>query len=659
MRAAHWGILMLILLPIIPCAPSSLAADGSTAMEHLLLVEVMPRFPYEYVAFSNQGPQAIDLRGWAISDGEGAWTFDFDLALEPGGEVCVCANLTFARALRPEALAIDPASDLVRKGRLALADDGDEVLLLHPNGRIVDLLAWGKAAFSGEGWGGARCAPPAEGKALRRLAPSDTDSLADWGEISPGRTGLASIEAEAVVEPFLCPEQMRGRIIREIAFAQRSLEAAVYELTDREVASWLAEAAERGVRVRLLVEGQPVGGMQQPEADLLRALQGAGCEVRAISSWHGFKRYDFLHCKYLISDSCRVLLGSENWAPTSLRGNRGWGASVQSQELAEAFMELFEADFRSDLIDVQAFDAGQLPADVVLGSPGALVQDGDIMGSWATVRTAFSPDHGLEQVLGLMDGAQDRVLMELFYASVEWPGGRGPIQAAVDAARRGAGVRLLLDPSWYNNQGGGGNQALAARLNALAEEEGLDLQAKLLSAQHGYATLHNKGMVVDGAVLISSINWVPSAFRENREAAIIVRSEQAADFFAGSFLEDWTDDRSPPRIDVKGSWTFKEGEGAVLVANVTDEGGVASVTWDVGPDGSIEGEGGFLALTLPVGRHLVQLTARDRFNNSCSTVIEVLVVPSSGPGLDLAPLAAATLCGGALLFALRKRVKRR
>ncbi|MCU0861513.1 MAG: phospholipase D-like domain-containing protein [Methanomassiliicoccales archaeon] len=628
-------------------------------MDHVLLVEVMPRFPYEYVIFANQGAQAIELRGWAISDGEGTWTFDIDLALEPGGEAFVCSNLTFARALRPKAQSIDPSSDLERKGRLALADEGDEVILLDPCGRNIDVLAWGKSAYPDEGWSGARCAPPAEGKALRRLASSDTDSSADWGEVSPGRTGLASIEAEAVVEPFLCPDQMRERIIREIAFAQHSLEAAVYELTDRDVASWLAEAAQRGVRVRLLVEGQPVGGMQQSEAGLLQALQRAGCEVRAISSWHGFKRYDFLHCKYLVSDSHRVLLGSENWASTSLDGNRGWGAIVQSKELARAFMELFEFDFRADLIDVQAFDAGQLPTDAVLGSPGPLVQVGDVLGLWATIRTAVSPDHGLAEVIELMDGAQDRVLMELFYASVEWPGGRGPIQAAVDAARRGVSVRLLLDPSWYNNQGGGGNQALAARLNALAEEEGLDLRAKLLSAQHGYTALHNKGMVADDAVLISSINWVPSAFMENREAAIIVLAEQAADFFAGSFFEDWTDDSSPPLISVQGSWTFIEGEGAVLVANITDEGGVASVTWDVGPDGSIEGEGDFLAVRLPVGRHLIELTARDNFNNSCSTVIEVLVVPSTASRPELAPIAAATLAGGALLFAIRKRVKKR
>jgi len=661
MRAAHWGVIFLILLPIFPCALSSpLLAQGlDPPLSEVMLVEVMPRFPFEYIGMINAGRSSIDLNGWSISDGEGTWTISKDVVLGQGTEAFVCSNVSFLATIHPDAILIDANEDMVRKGRLALADDGDEVLLLDRNNAVLDQLAYGRTSIQGESWQGERCPPPPEGKALRRarpLEPDDTDSAKDWVVVAPGRSQLASMEGEAIAEPFLCPGNMRPRILRELRFAQHTIDVAIYELTDRTVATGLADASARGVQVRILIEGQPAGGLPKGEMETLDALARAGCEVRLISSWHGFKRYDFLHCKYLVADQRRVLLTSENWATSSLDMNRGWGACIDSPRIAMAYLQAFELDFDLHQVDVRAHEPDSLSAKVTLDLRNYENEEG-ILAYDAAVTNVFAPDSSYPAVLELLKGARERVFLELFYATDKWPEGRDPLLAVVDAARRGASVRLLLDNSWYNREGGAENSDLASRLNRLARTEGIDLQAKLVSPYHGFTTLHNKGMVVDDKVLVSSLNWVTHSFSENREAAVVISSQEVASFFSQAFLRDWEDDTEAPTLHLPSYVELQEGERLLLNASADDNSGVVRLYWDLGADGIIEAEGDYYMADLPPGEHIVRATAVDRYNNSCTAEVIVMVLPA-GRGVDyLMPTGVVVALGCGLALLLRKRVK--
>lgn len=623
------------------------------------MCEVLPHFPWEHIGIVNQGPGEVNLKGWSISDGEGSLTFLRDVDLDPMEEAFIGPNITFLSLLHPDSPLLEPSSDLCKKGRMALADEGDETLLLNPQGMVVDLIAYGRSTFSGEGWRGEKCASPPEGKVLRRtsLAPhSDSDTSADWAIDSPGRSQLNPSKSEAMVEAFLCPDQMRSRIIRELRFAQRSVAVAVYLLSDYEVVGSLAAAARRGVHVRVLVEGQPVGGLTVTQTRILEALSSAGCEVFQSFAYHGFKRYDYLHCKYLVVDSRRVLLASENWARESLESNRGWGITVDSAVVAEAFLVTFDKDLDARFPDIWPIT----PKDVE-GLPALLEPDYDCSAPApssiaAEVETILAPDFSYRVVLEMIASARQRLNLELFYFSDKWHPGQDPFQAILDAARRGVSVRLLLDGNWYNNQDGKGNRALAARLNEIASLEHLDMRAKTLSPYHDFTTLHNKGMIADDQVLICSINWVRASFEENREAGLRIISSEVAGFFARAFEGDWIDDSEAPNIIVAPSVQVHEGEELVLNATASDNSGSVRICWDVGDDGSIDAEGAFMVLRLPPGVHSVRVTALDPSNNSRSTEVEVVVLP--GPGNDGLPLAAAgVIVGGLALWKLRKRVK--
>jgi len=55
-----------------------------------------------------------------------------------------------------------------------------------------------------------------------------------------------------------------------------------------------------------------------------------------------------------------------------------------------------------------------------------------------------------------------------------------------------------------------------------------------------FVTTHNKGIIVDGKiVLISSINWSETSVRRNREAGIIVYCEEIAQYYVDVFNWDW------------------------------------------------------------------------------------------------------------------------
>ncbi|MDD1755945.1 MAG: lamin tail domain-containing protein, partial [Methanomassiliicoccales archaeon] len=303
MRGACCLVILLILLPIGQSALSSHPVSGSeTVHADVRISEILPRFPSEHIGIANLGQSDVDLIGWAVSDGEGWWHFTKSMRLPAGKELFIGPNATFLRLLHPGALTLG-TSELGKKGRLALADEGDEAILLDPQGNVADAVAYGRSDYSDPSWKGEKCPTPAEGKVLRRglLAPyCDSDTKDDWAVVTPGRSSFTPISSRSTVEPFLCPDHMRARLLREIAFAHSSIALEVYILSDPNIAGALASASSRGVQVRTLVEGEPVGGLSNAQVSFLQALGKAGCEVFQSFGFHGFKRYDYLHPKFMV-----------------------------------------------------------------------------------------------------------------------------------------------------------------------------------------------------------------------------------------------------------------------------------------------------------------------------------------------------------------------
>ncbi|RMF90691.1 MAG: hypothetical protein D6733_03115 [Methanobacteriota archaeon] len=337
-----------------------------------------------------------------------------------------------------------------------------------------------------------------------------------------------------------------------------ALYISVYELDSPLLARGIEGLLREGKNVTILVEDMPAGGFPREEADLLSALESAGARVYLSG---GDLR--FYHAKYAVSDNDTVLIGTENlggngYPPTGTSGNRGWGVIIGDAGLAEYFASLFYRDLRGAEPFVAPGTTAKEHGEPRPYTPVFGVRE--YRGSFA-VRPVVAPDDAVESIVSLLQSANSSVYVEQFYIYKYW-GGRAAgsveetpnpfLEAAIDAARRGVKVRILLDDTWYNTEEDDpvSNYNTAIYVNEVARREGLDLEARLIDSEAlGIEKLHAKGVVVDGkAALVSSVNWNENSPVNNREVGVIIVGEPAG-YYADVFEHDWKaaepDGRSP------------------------------------------------------------------------------------------------------------------
>ena len=364
--------------------------------------------------------------------------------------------------------------------------------LVTPRGEIADAFCYGTATPS-SGWNGMPFTPMPKGDmAAHDPTIQDTGMSTDWFRSCAGRSERTSTTYRASVDPFTSPEDAQDRMIREIGYARNSIDACVYELGDPIVTKIFMEAEARGVDVNMLIEGQPVAGLSNSSKTAIAALVEAGCDVRLMVSNQSYRRYDCLHAKYFVVDQERVTVMSENWAG-GLVSNRGWGVTVVSQELADDVIDMFQEDSSLERRDVK--DASSAVKDWY--SPPKEVEIPVITGAAtapviADVSVITSPDTSCQSIVDLVSSATTMLLVEQLYIDPAWVGDNQILDELVDAASRGVQVRVLLDQTFVDTSSTRNNSMTVDALNALANERGLDLEARLMSDYYNLGVLHNK-----------------------------------------------------------------------------------------------------------------------------------------------------------------------
>ncbi len=159
------------------------------------------------------------------------------------------------------------------------------------------------------------------------------------------------------MRPFLYPDGALDDVLETLSRAESSILISMYDLNEPSIISCLIDARADKVDVRVLVEGQPVGGMSTSTKRALNDLWRGGCSISLFRSNDSYKRYDYLHGKYAIIDQEYVLIGSENWVTGAFKENRGWGVAVHSFELAQQFTTIFQSDSSTKWPDVGLMEA--------------------------------------------------------------------------------------------------------------------------------------------------------------------------------------------------------------------------------------------------------------------------------------------------------------
>ncbi|ELY70136.1 phospholipase D-like domain-containing protein [Natrinema versiforme] len=426
------------------------------------------------------------------------------------------------------------------EGHLQLATDGDDLRLRNATATI-DSVAYERAPTA-EQW--------------YRTA-SDGDERPTQGQWWPRDATCLPVSSSEIDDAtaFVLPDE--PEVPREtIRNADDRLLLAGYTVTSDAIAADLVAAAERGVDVRVLLEASPVGGTPAPTEGVIETLEAGGVEVRAIGGEAA--RYRYHHPKYAVADD-RVLVTSENWKPSGVGGesSRGWGVRLADETLAADLAAVFRADFEGrDTVsgdtyrtttsfveeDSQDFAATDSSAEFPTNHEAATIPV-------ESAELLLAPDNADRRLQELLAGADDEILViqPSIAADVS------VLEETLAAARRGVDVRILLGSTWYNADE---NEALAADLERVAEQEDIPLEVRLVEDTDRFEKIHAKGVVIDREIaVVGSANWNGNSLENNREVLVALHGDEVAGYYADVFDADWSGD----------SWSFPVGL-AVAVA---------------------------------------------------------------------------------------------
>ncbi|MFH0816917.1 MAG: phospholipase D-like domain-containing protein [Methanobacteriota archaeon] len=672
----------------LPRVPSEGRANGAPLCTDVVLITGVCYAPLdsgEYAELTNVGDSSFDLSDWQLTDFDGTLAFPEGAAIQPGNELVIAENAT------KYIVAFGSWPDFsygnmtcVDKG-FGLANAGEEIALIDPWGVPADIYVFGSSEYAGVGWTGAPATVLGNGKVSTRFSEgglfADTNTSSDWDvgrEVEPGQTAAVSgtfSTSNLTVMAF--PDAGRGRVLSLMDEAENEILVNMYELTVSEAAARLVSAAERGVRVSVLLEGEPVGGFTSVSAELCDLMCNAGIDVRLMTSRSGAREsYRFDHAKYMVVDGRTLYLSTENWSPNGLpadgcAGNRGWAAVVREGSLASFYAGVFRADWEN-FTTPWAEIAGEM--DVV--EPDAVFEAKPFERLFAPVnatgvsviRPVLSPDTSMSNgtIIGMIRAAKKEICAEQMSVYKDWDHYAGGIKISepnpyleelLGAARRGVGVRVLMDSTSYDGEPCD-NVAAVQYLNTMAALEGLNLSAKLVApGPHGFVKIHAKGMVVDSeTALVSSINWGRNSVVENREAGLIIESASAGEYFRAVFDYDWRDDVMPPVAEIDVPSEALVNYSVEISANGSwDDMGIAGYEWLIDGRLVLSDEYALYWMFTTPGNHTVRLTVADAWGNENSTERVVSVEwgescvcpeqPPEGDGMQEDGSAAQTATG--------------
>ncbi len=505
----------------------------------------------EYLILSGNGL----LDNITISDGEGGFRF-------PPGTV-MNGSLTIARSAQafkqshgrlPDFEWLDYSPDIpdvINGHPLRMANSNDE-LVLFEDGVAVQTISW-----------------PGDVKSREGQVHYLENGIWDRRVLMIGQSRFtAQVFRNVSVTAFVSPDCSSEVFATAINDATGSIFVNMYEFSSPSLGASLVAAKDRGVDVRVLIEGGPVGGISPSEKSLIWTINQSGIPVASMVSSatdHAPYRYD--HAKYIIIDNSSLLLTSENFKnsglpPEGMSGNRGWGVYLEDPGLTGYFTEVFATDSACRSVvpyTGAAGDAEPAPSEKYTAEFHPARFEG------ATVTPVIAPDTSY-QIENLLESARTSIEIEQASIRNETPYTLNPyLLSAINASRRGVRVRILLDSYWFNVEGPSDNDEMAALINRIGANEHLPLEAKCADLSVSRVEkIHNKGVIVDDErVLVSSINWNFNSPTFNREAGVIIVHPGVARYFREVFDDDWN-----PMVKLAGPKTDYVKIGIVLLVIV-------------------------------------------------------------------------------------------
>ncbi|HEV1992589.1 MAG TPA: phosphatidylserine/phosphatidylglycerophosphate/cardiolipin synthase family protein [Candidatus Dormibacteraeota bacterium] len=280
-----------------------------------------------------------------------------------------------------------------------------------------------------------------------------------------------------------------GLVTDLIASAHVRVMVEMYELERADLLQKLGEAVGRGVNVRVITD--PTVTVNRHSTAVLDSL-GASERVYPVDD----RRHQIDHVKLLIADG-KAAVGGMNWGNHSDR-NHDYVLETRVTVDINRLVRIFEQDW--SLAGGHPSPLTAVAGEVAQTAPGAEIR--------AMLGSALV--HAMRRVLAEVYTLTDpEIIAEL-----------------VDAHRRGATVRVLLDPHQpYNLHG-----------YDVLRAGGVEVRWYPVPR---VAKLHAKIGLFDGVLVLGSANWTLSGLGVNHELDIETGDPVAVETYAARFAADW------------------------------------------------------------------------------------------------------------------------
>ncbi len=586
-------------------------AQAKSSIDSSVVIEAVHYDGYQFqdadeaVAIRNLGGESVDVGGWRLSDSISNGQIALGTEIPPFELIWLAAD---AVAFRRQ-FGFSP--DVTMAQWPGFANSGDEVLLYDLEGHPVDVVVYGEGNTGTSGWLGTAVQPYTvrgvfgkEGQILYRklvessgLPVADSNTAADWAQDSGDeyhgrRVRFPGWDMEEFFFPVtsrqpssliisVAPDNAFETVAKAIDNARESIRISSLTFENVAIAERLVAALNRGVVVRILLEGSPVGGITDQEKAICQSIEFAGGECWFMISDQEQRihdRYRFMHAKYMIIDGDQALIGSENLSPNSMPyddksdgtwGRRGIISITDAPQIVAALQQIFTRDLdpanHSDILRWQVNHVkygSPAPGFISLQQSGGVtytvrfpeavqIRDVEMFQLQQAPENLLRNEDGILDIIG-MAGEGDTLLIEQLQERPFWGSSSSSIEANpnlrleayIAAARHGAIVRLLMDDFFDEETSPVSNAATCHYLNQLAEDEGLALECR--QSNPAGLGIHNKMILahVDGRayVQVGSWNGTELASKGNREVTLLAQSDAAYDYLATLFEGDWPND---------------------------------------------------------------------------------------------------------------------
>jgi phosphatidylserine/phosphatidylglycerophosphate/cardiolipin synthase-like enzyme len=381
------------------------------------------------------------------------------------------------------------------------------------------------------------------------------DQAQALGHFDPARVPalqIAPFESVRRVRVAVSPD-CSFRLVRDaLAAAQQTLDLYIYNVSADHLVDLLRDAKGRGVRVRIMYDVTDTRG------DERQKLRGLDVELKEAPSSGRRQVFTVCHQKFAVIDQGIVLLGSANWAGTSIpevtvpgkfkKGNREWLIRIDDLAVARWFAGLFQTDWDIPALPAPpgalaeplapALAGRDVPAAAVTVPDEVFDIEAPDLGPGARVTPILSPDNYFRLTRDLIRSAQSSIDVEQQYILAGGPRTRGLLEDLADRAAH-VRVRILVSPAFAENWKKSVETLEAAGLLDRLRAINLD----------SFTHLHNKGVLVDGkAVIVSSTNWSENSITRAREAGVLVESAAVAGYYGRVVDVDWASGIAPDDV---------------------------------------------------------------------------------------------------------------